>query len=133
VYAGVPPQKNNAVAGIMNLAHNIGGSIGIALVTTIIARHSQVHQAQLASSAGRYNHALQVRLAGIRHALEHTGASAIDAAHRGLAVVYRQIAREATALAYLDAFRTLALAALGMLALLALSRSVKPGRAPAGH
>jgi len=133
VYAGVPPQKNNAVAGIMNLGRNIGGSIGIAVVTTIIARHAQVHQAALARHTTQYDHAFSARLGAITRAFEHTGASAIEAAQRGLALVYRQVQLQATQLAYLDAFRTLALAALCMLPLIALAKFTKGGRAPIGH
>jgi DHA2 family multidrug resistance protein len=133
VYAGVPPQKNNAVAGIMNLGRNIGGSIGIALVTTIIARHAQVHQAALAAHTNHYSAAFSGGLARLARAFEHTGASAVDATHRALAVVYRQVQLQATQLAYLDAFRVLALGGLCILPLLLLARATKPGRAPAGH
>jgi len=49
VYAGVPPEKNNSVSGIVNLSRNMGGDIGIALVTTVIARRTQVHHEQIVS------------------------------------------------------------------------------------
>src|SRR2546430_17072782 len=52
VYNGVPPQKNNQVSGIVNLSRNMGGDIGIALVTTLIARRSQFHQARLGEHVG---------------------------------------------------------------------------------
>jgi DHA2 family multidrug resistance protein len=133
VYAGVPPQKNNAVAGIMNLARNIGGSIGIAIVTTTIARHAQMHQAELAAQTNPYNRSFRALVAGIGRALEHSSASAVDAAHRAVAVVARQVQLQATELAYLDALRTLALAALCMLPLLALAKRGKPASAPVGH
>jgi DHA2 family multidrug resistance protein len=134
VYAGVPPQKNNAVAGIMNLGRNIGGSIGIAMVTTIIARHAQAHQADLAAHTNGYNPAFRALVGGIQRGLEHAGASTIDATHRALAVVYRQLQLQATELAYIDAFRTLAFAAICMVPLLALARYAKPaGAPPVGH
>jgi DHA2 family multidrug resistance protein len=133
VYAGVPPQKNNAVAGIMNLGRNIGGSIGIAIATTTIARHAQFHQLELTTHTNNYNRAFRALVTGIERSLERTGASAAEAAHRALAVVYRQVELQATQLAYLDAFRTLALAALCMLPLLALARGVKSGDAPSAH
>src|SRR5262249_12553781 len=46
-YVGIPPEKNNSVSGIINLSRNMGGDIGIALVTTLLARRSQLHQAAL--------------------------------------------------------------------------------------
>ncbi|HEY4157405.1 MAG TPA: DHA2 family efflux MFS transporter permease subunit, partial [Polyangiaceae bacterium] len=56
VFSGVPPEKNNAVSGIVNLSRNMGGDIGIAFVTTMIARRSQSHQTILAAHATPYDH-----------------------------------------------------------------------------
>ena len=42
-------EGNNSVAGIMNFMRNIGASVGTSLVTTMIARRSQVHQVDLAA------------------------------------------------------------------------------------
>jgi len=133
VYAGVPPEKNNAVAGIMNLGRNLGGSIGIAFVTTVIARRAQWHQVALSSHTTHYDPSLGARLDGIARSLQHSGASAIEAGQRALAIVYRQVQLQATQLAYLDAFRYLAIAALCMLPLLLLAKAAKPGKAMVGH
>ena len=46
-YQGVPQNRNGSVSGILNLSRNMGGDIGIALVTTLLARRSQLHQARL--------------------------------------------------------------------------------------
>jgi DHA2 family multidrug resistance protein len=133
VYAGVPPEKNNAVAGIMNLGRNMGGSIGIAFITTVIARRAQVHQVALSSFTNNYNPAFTAKLHGIARSLEHSGVSAIDAAQRALAVVYHQMQLQATQLAYLDTFRLLAIAAFLMLPLLFLAKAAKPGQPTMGH
>ena len=50
-YIGIAPEKNNAVAGIINFMRNIGSSVGTSLVTTLIARRSQFHQARLVQYA----------------------------------------------------------------------------------
>jgi DHA2 family multidrug resistance protein len=133
VYAGVPPEKNNAVAGIMNLGRNLGGSIGIAFITTVIARRAQVHQVALSNHTNGYDAAFNAKLTGIARSLEHGGASAVDAAQRSLAVVYHQMQLQAIQLAYLDAFRYVAIAAFFMLPLLLLAKAAKPGPAPLGH
>ena len=46
-YIGISPEKNNSVAGIVNFMRNMGSSVGTSLVTTLIARRSQFHQARL--------------------------------------------------------------------------------------
>ncbi len=50
-YVGISPEKNNAVAGIVNFMRNMGSSVGTSLVTTLIARRSQFHQARLVQNA----------------------------------------------------------------------------------
>ena len=46
-YVGMPPEKNNAISGIINLARNMGGSSGIAISTTLVSRRQQFHQQRL--------------------------------------------------------------------------------------
>src|SRR5260370_23781197 len=46
-YSFLPRDKNNAASGLMNLARNIGGSVGISFVTTLLARRAQFHQVRL--------------------------------------------------------------------------------------
>src|SRR5260370_31978467 len=46
-YIGMPAEKSNSVGELLNFMRNMGGSIGTSMVTTIIARRAQVHQAYL--------------------------------------------------------------------------------------
>ena len=48
-YVGVPTNKTNQISSLSNFARNLGGSAGTALLTTYLARSSQVHQANLAA------------------------------------------------------------------------------------
>ena len=48
-YVGLPAEKTNAAAGLMNFMRNIGQSVGTSAVTTLIARRSQYHQSVLAA------------------------------------------------------------------------------------
>ncbi len=60
-YVGIPPGKNNNVSGMTNLARNMGGSIGISLVMTLLARRGQFHQNRLAAHTSTYDPAFQLR------------------------------------------------------------------------
>ena len=44
-YDGVPPEQNNNASAIINMMRNLGGSIGIAVVTTFIARREHITKA----------------------------------------------------------------------------------------
>jgi DHA2 family multidrug resistance protein len=131
-YAGVPPEKNNAVSGIVNLARNMGGDIGIAFVTTLIARRSQLHQARLAEAVAPGDPTILARLAGITRALEHAGSTTAEASRQAYGAVYRELVRQAQTLAYLDAFYLLAWFSVAMVPLVFLTRPVKGG-AVGGH
>jgi len=66
-------QMGNA-AGIFNLMRNIGGSIGIASITTLVTRHTQASQADLVWHMSKFNFNFQQQLAHLQSALaSHTG------------------------------------------------------------
>jgi MFS transporter, DHA2 family, multidrug resistance protein len=132
-YAGVPPQKYNQVSGIMNLSRNLGGDIGISFVTTLIARRSQTHQANLSMHTTAYNPAYQAKVQAMTRAMEHAGSTSIDAAREATAAMYRQLVQQATELAYLDALWILGLAAALMMPIVWLTKRPGPMGAPAAH
>jgi DHA2 family multidrug resistance protein len=133
-YAGVPPQKFNQVSGIMNLSRNMGGDIGIAFVTTLVARRAQMHQANLSAHTTAFDGAYQTKLDGIARAFGQAGATSLDAAKQATAAMYRQLVQQSTQLAYLDALWLLAVAAAMMVPLVWVAhRPPARGGAPAAH
>jgi DHA2 family multidrug resistance protein len=131
-YSGVPVQKNNQVSGIMNLSRNLGGDIGIAAVTTLIARRSQAHQARLSTHTTAYNPAYQAKLQAIASGMEHAGSTSLEAARRATGAMYRQLVLQSTQLAYLDALWVMAIGAAVMVPVLALIKRPGPMGAGAG-
>ncbi|HSY40239.1 MAG TPA: EmrB/QacA family drug resistance transporter, partial [Polyangia bacterium] len=70
---------------------------------------------------------------GLASNFQRAGASAIDATHRAMAVIYLQLQQQAATLAFLDAIKMLAVATGLMIPLLFLTRRPAPARgAPAG-
>ena len=121
------------MSGIVNLSRNMGGDIGIAAVTTLIARRSQFHQNVLISRTSNFDPSFSARVEGIARNFERAGASAVDAAHKALQVVYLQVQQQAATLAFLDAIKMLAVATGLMIPLLFLTQKVRAGGgAPAG-
>lgn len=131
-YAGVPPQKNNQVSGIMNLSRNMGADIGIAFVTTLVARRAQTHQANLSAHTTAYDIPYQAKLDGIARALEKAGSTSFGAARQATAAMYRQLVQQSTQLAYLDALQVLAVATAIMVPLVWLAQRPPPRGAPTG-
>ncbi len=88
-YIGIPPEKNNAVAGIINFMRNMGSSVGTSMVTTLIARRSQFHQARLVEHTRAGNPNFQNSVNGLAQRLAHSGMSAPDAQMGAYARIYR--------------------------------------------
>jgi DHA2 family multidrug resistance protein len=54
-YIGMPPNKNNEASAIFNLMRNMGGSVGVSFVTTMLQQRTQFHHARLAEHITAYN------------------------------------------------------------------------------
>jgi DHA2 family multidrug resistance protein len=100
-------------AGIYNLMRNIGGSVGIASITTFLVRGSQTHQHYLMANVTDGNPAMVGMLHGLQTKLFLGGADAYAAHQKALGVLYGIVQHQASLLAYVDNFRLLGL--LGLL------------------
>jgi len=126
-YAFLPREKNNAASGLMNLARNIGGSVGISFVTTMLDRRTQVHMTDLASHLSDANPALRSMLQGAAQAMRAHGASAAGATQQAYALIQGTVIRQATMLAYIDCFWLLGVAIMAMIPMVFLMKKSKPG------
>ena len=128
-YVGIAPEKNNAVAGIVNFMRNMGSSVGTSLVTTLIARRSQFHQARLSPFARPDSPTFQNMSNGLAQHSAQLGLSPHDAHLQALAVIYQGVQAQAATLAYIDTFMVLAVAAGIMFFLSFALRKNDPGGA----
>jgi DHA2 family multidrug resistance protein len=112
-------------AGIYNLMRNIGGSVGIASVTTFLVRGSQVHQNYLVASVSSRNQAMTGMLQGMQARLCTEGFDAYTAHQKALGMLYGMIQQQASLLAYADNFRLLASLSLICMPLALLFRRVR--------
>jgi MFS transporter, DHA2 family, multidrug resistance protein len=132
-YAFLPREKNNAASGLMNLARNIGGSVGISLVTTMLDRRTQVHLNDLSRNLSPANPALRSMVQGATRTMQAHGASAAFATRQAYALIEGTVQREATMLAYIDNFRLLGWAIMAMIPIVFLMKKSKPGGGIAVH
>ena len=115
----------------MNLSRNIGGSVGIALLSTLLSRRTQFHQVQLAAQIGPTSLAHHNFVAGVSHSLVAKGYSSVDAVHHGWGLLWGQTLRQASLLAMLDVFFVAACISFAVLPVLFIMRRPRPsGDAP---
>ncbi|HYB43837.1 MAG TPA: DHA2 family efflux MFS transporter permease subunit [Candidatus Methylomirabilis sp.] len=132
-------QMGNA-AGLYSLMRNLGGSVGISLATTLLARRAQGHQAVLAGHLTPYDPAYEQARQTLQRYLT-TRTNPVTAARQALGMLYNLVLQQATLMAFLDVFRALAVLALlctplaFLFARVMARRGRGPGRAAAveGH
>ncbi|HYL78892.1 MAG TPA: DHA2 family efflux MFS transporter permease subunit [Bryobacteraceae bacterium] len=122
----IEKQKVSYATGLINLARNIGGSTGIALSVTMIARRQQLHQQRLVENLTALNGTYQAALEGAKQLFMSKGSDAVHAAAQAQQMVYGMVLRQATLLSFLDDFRLLAFTFLAVIPLMFLMRKIRP-------
>jgi DHA2 family multidrug resistance protein len=120
-------QLGNAT-GIFNLMRNLGGSFGIAGVTTLLARGAQLHQSEMVYHLTPYDPAFQERLAQLASVLSANGNPA-SAPGQAYGALYQTLLGQATMLAYIDIFRLLAFLCIICIPVALVFRKVRSTRA----
>jgi MFS transporter, DHA2 family, multidrug resistance protein len=126
-YIGIAPEKNNAVAGIVNFMRNMGSSVGTSLVTTLIARRSQLHQLRLVEKARIDNPNFVSLSNGLTRALAASGVGRHDAQVHAYARIYQALQAQAATLAYIDTFMVLSVGSAIMFCLTFVLKQNDPG------
>ena len=101
----LPADQTSNASGIYALVRNEGGSIGIALSSTFLQRAQQTHQTYLAANLTTSD-AMAVKAS---HAMgSAVGGAASDSSYAGMALLYGQVQRQASLLAYMDQYKMFA-------------------------
>ncbi|HZV81141.1 MAG TPA: MFS transporter, partial [Geobacteraceae bacterium] len=130
--ATIPREEMGNATGIYNLMRNIGGSFGIAIATTTLARDSQFFQTQLVANVNSYGMAFQRTYHGIKGALMYRGVDAYTADKQAMATIYGTVRRHAAMLSYNHIFWYVGLAFLAIIPLLLLLKRPVLGKGAEG-
>ena len=118
----VPREKTNNATGLINLSRNIGGSIAISLVTTMLDRRAQFHQNRLVGNLRPGNPMFQTAMHRLTHIFTIHGLDAAGAALQAQRMLYQQLQRQATMLSFVDNFRLMAFLCVCVIPLMFLVR-----------
>src|SRR5208282_5242971 len=132
-YSFLPKNKNNKASSLTNLFRNQGGSVGIAFVTTVLARRTQYHQSVLVAHATPFQQRYQETLAALSRYFVTHGFTAPDAALHANAQMAQMIHQQAAFQAFLDCFWLLGCACLLGAPLVFFTRKFSSGAPGAGH
>jgi DHA2 family multidrug resistance protein len=125
----LPKELMGAGTGFYNLLRNLGGSLGISIVTTLLVRGQQTHQNILVASLNGSNPVYWNTLQRLSHffAIQSGNAAGM---HLAMGTLYRNLVQQAVLCSYIDDFRLLGYLSLLCLPFLFLFRNVKPGKQP---
>lgn len=128
--AAIPPERMGNATSLFNLMRNIGGSIGIAVTGTMLARHRQSVGAVLGAHVTPYDMATQSTVAQLTAAFMAAGADATTAASRAYAALHGMVQRQAAMISFVTIFRLLGVLFLAVIPLLLIMKRPKSGPAP---
>ena len=130
-YVGMPKEQSNQVAGLINFARNIGGSILIALTNAQITSRAMWHQQHLQSTMTSASIAFQQQTQGLTGFFGGSFGGP-NGSGRALASIYNQLNLQAQAQGYQDVYMELSYISIFLVFLAFLLSKNKPGAAPGG-
>jgi DHA2 family multidrug resistance protein len=126
--AGTAPLRQDQIGsatGTLNLMRNVGGSVGIALVSTFLARRSQVHQNMLVQHFTAGNHLVLQRMLGMQAYMHMRLPASGDGRMPAVGLVYQLLQQQTHLLAFTDVYEGLMMLAAGASVFAYLLRKVK--------
>jgi DHA2 family multidrug resistance protein len=123
--SGIPREKMGNATSIYNLMRNIGGSFGIASMTTFLARRGQVHQNQLIAHVTPYDPTARNMMRGMEAWFLQHGSNSVDAARKSMGTLYGLVQQQAALLSFVEAFWVMGVIFLCMLPLVLLLRNAR--------
>ena len=125
-------RRDTAVsAGITSVMRNLGASIGIAMLSTVVQIREQVHFSVIAEAMSQNSLRLQERLQALTATFASRGADVDTATHQGIDLLAQQVRQSATVMAYADSFWILGVCIAASLLTLLILRKPPAGAAMA--
>jgi DHA2 family multidrug resistance protein len=117
------------------MMRNLGGAVGIAVLQTVLTKREQFHSAILSSNVSLFDEATRARIAGLTQYFMARGvADPATAWHQAVVAIGLGVRRQATIMAYSDAFYLMGAAlVLALVAVLWLKRPAALSAEAAGH
>lgn len=126
----LPPERLKYASGLFNMMRNLGGAVGIAVSAAILNNRTNMHFNAIASNLTPANGAMERLTGGVARRYSEIAGSINDGQTAALKQLFRLAYREASTMAYADAFRVIMAAFVIATALVPLLRNVTPPKSP---
>ncbi|MDF2572695.1 MAG: drug resistance transporter, EmrB/QacA subfamily, partial [Sporomusa sp.] len=108
-FSKISPEKSSNASAIISLMRNLGGSIGIALVTSLLAHNQQVQQSNLVQHLTNDNAGYRSVLSTYTQAIIDLGIPPAQASTSAMGQIYKELLHQASILAYRDVYNFIAI------------------------
>jgi DHA2 family multidrug resistance protein len=126
-FDGIDRSKTDQASAMINAARNTGSSIGVAIVSNVLAHREQFHQSRLVEQVMPSSTGYQTTLQQATNYFFASGGSLAQAHDQAIQWIGAQVGAQASFLAYMDAFWVLMLLSLSAIPLALSLRKVKLG------
>jgi DHA2 family multidrug resistance protein len=126
-------EQAGSASGLFNMMRNLGGSIGIAILSTLLTRREQFHSNRIGESVSLYSPATQDRISQLTQFFIDKGSDPTTAHNQAIAQISSIVRREAYVMAYNDGFLFVGFALLLSGIALLFTKKVRSGAGAAAH
>src|SRR5919199_1318651 len=130
---GIEPAQAGSASGLFNMLRNLGGSIGIAILSTLLTRREQFHSNRIGETVSVFDPETQQRIEQLTQAFIGKGVDPATAHNQAIATIDGIVRREAFVMAFNDSFYFIGIALLVSGVILLFCKKVKPGAGAAAH
>jgi DHA2 family multidrug resistance protein len=116
--ADIPPKYAGSASALFNMMRNLGGSVGIALLSTLVTNREHLHSVRIGSTVTTDSAAVTARLESLTTTLIMKGLDPATAARTALKILDNSIRSQSYFLAYGDAFYVMGIIMAGSASLL---------------
>ena len=131
--SGIRKEDMGNASAIYNLLRNLGGSFGVAFVTTVLSRRAQFHQNRLVENLTPFDRTYQIFSEQSAQFLQYRGMESSLSDQGALGTMYRELLRQASMLSFNDAFRIVSIIMLCVLPLVLFMKRAKTTGPPGMH
>jgi len=125
--AGLPKEVTGSASAIFNMMRNLGGSVGIALLSTLVTRREQFHSVRIGETVTLLTPQVVARLGSLDAILRGKGLDRTTAHGTALTILNGQVQTQSLIMAYSESFYVVGLILIGTLS--ALFFLPKPAKA----
>jgi len=115
----IPPYESGSASALFNMVRNLGGSVGIALLSTLITQREHLHSVRIGSTVTGATPEVVSRLGALTNMLLMKGLDPVTAGKTAMKILNNAISEQAFLFAFGDAFYVMG-AIIGSSALLLL-------------